>query len=233
MLELKNIVYKHHNDANNFQINLPKLTFKAGMINAVLGKNGSGKSTLLNLIGGHLLCKEGVIKLFENDITNKNAINRETATVFQTISLFPHLTIRENIELAIEPNSIFKKEQSTKDYAENILLDFNLTEFSNRKPIQLSVGQQQRAAIARAIATKPLVLLLDEPTSALDFANINYLKSLLLELNEKQTVPICIIVSHDLNFILNIAHEIKYIEDGNLVFEGDRDAFIESNFYIN
>ena len=113
------------------------------------------------------------------------------------------------------------------------MLDFSLTEYAERKPNQLSIGQQQRVAIARATAIKPSVLLLDEPTSALDFSNINYLKTLLQELNKKQTVPICIIVSHDLHFVLSIADEIKYIDNGELVFEGNKEAFINSAYNIN
>ncbi|MBK8243259.1 MAG: amino acid ABC transporter ATP-binding protein [Saprospiraceae bacterium] len=201
-------------------------------MNAVLGKNGSGKSTLLQIIGGHIDCERGEIILFNKDITDTSAINRSTATVFQTISLFPHLTIKENIELAIEPNALFGKKKSTLELGRKILIDFKLNELAYRYPNQLSIGQQQRVAIARAIATNPSVLLLDEPTSALDFESIKYLKSLLLELKAKKTVPICIIVSHDLHFVLSIADEIKYIDNGRLVFEGNNQAFKNSKYFI-
>lgn len=233
MLLLKDIIYKHRNGASTFEINVPEMQFKAGVINAILGKNGSGKTTILNIIGGHIICEKGNINLFDKDITHQSAIDRHTATVFQTISLFPHLSVKANIELAIEPNALFKIKKSTKDSAQKIMMDFNLTEFAERKPSQLSIGQQQRVAIARATGTKPSVLLLDEPTSALDFANINYLKSLLQELNKKQTVPICIIVSHDMHFVLSIADEIKYVDNGKLVFEGSKEAFVNSNYNVN
>lgn len=233
MLQLKNIVYKHRNGHSTFEINIPDLTFKEGVINAVLGKNGSGKTTILQLIGGHILSEKGSVILFDKNVTTTGAKDRSTATVFQTISLFPHLTIKENVELAIEPNAFFGIKKTTKEKAENILKEFNLIEFTNRKPNQLSIGQQQRVAIARATATSPMVLLLDEPTSALDFENINYLKTLLLELKAKQTVPICIIVSHDLHFVLSISDEIKYIDNGKLVFEGNNQEFKNSKYYIN
>ncbi len=233
MLLLKDIIYKYRNGTSAFEINVPEMQLKAGVINAILGKNGSGKTTILNLIGGHIICEQGCIYLFDKDITNEVAKNRHTATVFQTISLFPHLSVKENIELAIEPNALFKVKKSTSDYAQKIMLDFNLTEYAERQPSQLSIGQQQRVAIARATATKPSVLLLDEPTSALDFVNIKYLKTLLQELIKKQTVPICIIVSHDLHFVLSIADEIKYIDNGKLVFEGDKESFLNSEYNIN
>lgn len=233
MLLLKEILYKYRNGSNVFEISVPKMQFNAGVINAILGKNGSGKTTILNLIGGHIISEQGNIYLFDKDITNEVAKNRHTATVFQTISLFPHLSVKENIELAIEPNAFLKVKKSTNVYAQRIIEDFNLTEYADRKPNQLSIGQQQRVAIARATATKPSVLLLDEPTSALDFVNINYLKELLQELNKKQTVPICIIVSHDLHFVLSIADEIKYIDNGKLVFEGNKESFLNSEYNIN
>ena len=233
MLKLDNILFQHRNGSINFEIKFDKLHFKPGIISAVLGKNGSGKTTILNLIGGHLISDKGSISLYDNDITKDKASVRNISTVFQTISLFPHLTIKENIEIAIEPNFLFRKKKSTKILADKILLDFNLGEFANRKPEHLSVGQQQRVAIARATASKPAVLLMDEPTSALDFVNIDYLKKLLMELNRKETVPICIVVSHDLQFVLGIADEIKYIEDGNLAFEGSNEDFRNSEYYIN
>lgn len=233
MLLLKDILFKYRNSASTFEINVPELHFKAGVINAILGKNGSGKSTILNIIGGHITCEQGSIYLFDKDITNEGAIERQTATVFQTISLFPHLSVKENIELAIDPNALFKVKKSTKDIAQKIITDFNLSEFAERKPSQLSVGQQQRVAIARATGTRPSVLLLDEPTSALDFANINYLRTLLQELNKKQTVPICIVVSHDIHFVLSVADEIKYVDNGKLIFEGSKEEFINSEFNVS
>jgi spermidine/putrescine transport system ATP-binding protein len=233
MLLLENIVFKHKNGTSVFEINIPKLHFETGIINAILGKNGSGKTTILNLIGGHLICEQGTITLCGKDITEIGAIERNTSTVFQTISLFPHLSVKENIELAIEPNTLFKTKTSTKQYAQKILSDFTLNEYANRRPNQLSIGQQQRVAIARATATNPSVLLLDEPTSALDFENVKYLRNLLFELIKKEIIPVCIIVSHDLNFVLSIADEIKFIENGQLVFEGNKEAFLNSKYYIN
>lgn len=233
MLILDNIVFKYGTNSNGFEIDISKILFKPNIISAVLGKNGSGKTTLLNIIGGHFKCSKGSIKLFDTDISNTKAVDRNVSTVFQTISLFPHLTVRHNLEIAIEPNSFFKKKKTTKELASNLLSDFNLLELADRKPDQLSIGQQQRVAIARATASNPSVLLLDEPTSALDFVNIDYLKNLLSELKRKKAVPICIIVSHDLHFVLSIADEIKFIEDGKLVFEGSSEEFKTSRYYIN
>lgn len=233
MLELKDIKFQYHEIDTSFSIDIAKTQFNTSVITCVLGKNGSGKTTVLNLLGGHLKASSGSILLEGKEITDLKAELRPTSTVFQQIGLFPHLTVKENIEIAIEPNTLFKMSKTTKSKAEKILSDFNLVEFANTKPVQLSVGQQQRVAIARALSTEPKVLLLDEPTSALDFANIRYLKNLLIELKQKETVPVIIIVSHDLPFVMSVADNIKFIENGIFVFEGTNKEFQTSSHFTN
>ncbi len=233
MLLLENIEFNYRNSREAFNVSFDKLKFDTSLITCVLGKNGSGKSTLLNLIGGHLKTEKGKIVLFNDDITELKAELRPTSTVFQQIGLFPHLTVKENIEMAIEPNRLFRKSMTTKTKATQILFDFCLTEFEKRKPSQLSIGQQQRVAIARALSSEPKILLLDEPTSALDFANISILKKMLKEIKEKQSVPVIIVVSHDLHFVLDIADNIKFIENGRFVFNGTAEEFTASKFYVN
>lgn len=233
MLLLKDIEFNYRNGGRGFNVCIDELKFDSSIITCVLGKNGSGKTTVLNLIGGHLQSEKGKIILSGEDISSLKAEFRPTSTVFQQIGLFPHLTVKENIELAIEPNTLFKKTSTTKSKAKKILVDFSLTEFEKRKPSELSVGQQQRVAIARALSSDPKVLLLDEPTSALDFANISILKTMLKEIKKRQPVPVIIIVSHDLHFVLETADSIKFIEDGRFVFQGSTEEFQKSKYYIN
>src|ERR1044071_5071283 len=114
MLLLDNIKFTYSGGKELFSLCVDKLQFESALISCVIGENGSGKTTLLNLIGGHVKADSGRIILSGTDITELRAETRPTSTVFQQIGLFPHMTVRENIELAIEPNSLFKKSINTK-----------------------------------------------------------------------------------------------------------------------
>ncbi len=229
MLHINNISYTYNN--SDFSLEIDNTEFQPNKITCVLGENGSGKTTLLNIIGGHLLIKEGSVIVFENDISNVIATGRPVATVFQNLGLFPHLSVRKNIALAIEPNRLIGKSENVDLDTNTIITKFQLEDLQHKKPTSLSGGQQQRVAIARAIATSPKVLILDEPTSALDYQNIAKLTVLLKELKNSQQVPIMIVVSHDWHFVMDIADDIIYIENGKQIFQGSKDKFKTTSLY--
>jgi len=230
MLRLENIRYGY--PRGPFRIEIDHLAIHESMITSVLGRNGSGKTTLLNLMAGHAHPSAGKIYLNEEDLTDRVAEVRPVATVFQQIGLFPHMTVRRNLEVAVEPNRFVSISATTVHKVEHALSDFALGEFAQRYPSQLSVGQQQRVALARAICTEPQVLLLDEPTSALDYESIRNLRNLVLEFKQRKTVPIIVIVSHDLPFVLSVADEIKLIDEGRITFEGTVAQFKNTEHYI-
>lgn len=229
MLQINNIAYKYKN--SDFYVQIDNAEFEPHKITCVLGKNGSGKTTLLNLFGGHLPLQNGTIKVFDTDITNIGASERPIATVFQELGLFPHLSVHKNLALAIEPNRLFGKSDNVDSDVSDIIKAFQLKTLQNKKPTSLSGGQQQRVAIARAIATKPKVLILDEPTSALDYQNIAILSHLLQKLKSSKQVPIIIVVSHDWHFVMDIADNIIYIENGKQVFQGTKNEFKKTVLY--
>jgi spermidine/putrescine transport system ATP-binding protein len=233
MLAIENISFHYGVLDMQFGIQIAQAEFRQGEVTCILGRNGSGKTTLLSLIGGHLTPASGQILLDGQDMALLTVRDRPTATVFQQLGLFPHLTVAQNVKAAIEPNTLFRYAPETITRCQEVLCDFDLTVLHDKKPQQLSVGQQQRVAIARAVATSPKVLLLDEPTSALDFAHIRVLRDTLKYLKSSGKVPVIIIISHDLHFVLDIADNIKYFEEGRIQFDGTTDEFKSTPYYIN
>ena len=229
-MKLEGIQFRY--PRGTFSVDVERLTFDDSIVTCVLGKNGSGKTTLLNLIGGHIRASHGTILLGGNDLSASTAETRPIATVFQQIGLFPHLTVQRNLEVAVEPNRLLGTSVAALEKVEKAKADFDLNALAKRYPSELSVGQQQRVAIARAVCTEPKVLLLDEPTSALDYESIHGLRNLLLDFKQRKTVPIIVIVSHDLPFVVSIADEIKLIDEGRIRFEGTVSQFKSTEHYI-
>jgi putative ABC transport system ATP-binding protein len=166
---------------------------------AIIGRSGSGKTTLLNLLGALDRPTSGEIR-FEGKILSKFS-NRDLAIlrrekigfVFQTFNLMPSLTVVENIESALV-HSRMSKDQINRKVA--ILLDLlELTEMSNRLPLELSVGQQQKVAIARAVVKDPALILADEPTGEVDPITSREISEKLIELNRKSKITL-IVASH-------------------------------------
>ena len=165
---------------------------------------------------------------FKKGISKKEIleVRRETEMVFQNYNLFPHLTVLKNI---IEgPVHVLKedKESATKR-AYELLKKVGLADKADAYPQQLSGGQAQRVAIARSLAMNPRYILLDEPTSALDpELELEVLKVLLQLAKEKQSL---IIVTHNLAFAQKVADKILFVEDGQILFQGPKDNFFNSD----
>jgi len=171
-------------------------SIEKGTITAVLGNSGSGKSTLLRLISGLEKPVEGSMILDEKVVFDKNvfieAHNRQIGLVFQDYALFPHLSVRKNIEYGIRKSSYQRK----KEIVDRLLEMVELKEDADKYPSECSGGMQQRVAIARALANEPKLLLLDEPFSNLDQSLKERMRILMKQWFKEQGVTV-IIVTHD------------------------------------
>src|SRR3954452_1622041 len=142
------------------------LEIERGSFFAMLGPSGCGKTTTLRMIGGFEEPSEGKIYLGEREVSGLPSYKRDVNTVFQSYALFPHLSIFENVASDLRRRDVGMGEVTERVGEALELVD--LGAFGKRKPTQLSGGQQQRGALARALGTRPRVLLLDEPLGALD-----------------------------------------------------------------
>ncbi len=142
------------------------LTVEKGQLVTLLGPSGCGKSTLLRCLAGLEVVTSGKVFLDGNDITEVSPRDRGIGMVFQQYSLFPNLTVSQNVAFGLKMKKVPGNDIDTK--VKQILALVGLSEKIDQYPSQLSGGQQQRVALARAIVTEPKVLLLDEPLSAID-----------------------------------------------------------------
>lgn len=187
------------------------LSCQASDVLAIVGPSGSGKTTLLRCIAGLHKPKNGFISFAGKYwFDGKKRIHllpqqRQVGFVFQDFALFPHLTVLDNIQLAMPV--------SNKARAHQLLARVHLTGLENRKPETLSGGQKQRVALARALSIDPQILLLDEPFSAVDQVTRRKLRLEMLQLTRQLAVPI-ILVTHDLDEACLLANKMVVLHKG-------------------
>jgi putative ABC transport system ATP-binding protein len=195
------------------------LTITAGDFIAIQGPSGSGKSTLLNIIGGIDTPTKGKVMIEGRDISQlsereltKVRLNK-IGFIFQLFYLIPTLTAEENIELPMKEAKLSRDKRGAR--TSQLLKLVGLTKRAKHYPHQLSGGEQQRIAIARAMANEPQILLADEPTGEIDRPTSEKIMKILKNLNRTQNLTI-ILVTHDPN-IAKRADRSIVIEDGRIV----------------
>lgn len=208
---VKIIKQTHENFELNLESNLP-----LNKITAIFGQSGSGKSTLLNIIAGLEDVNEGKI-IFNHELwfdSSKKYVlktqKRHLGFVFQENSLFPNMTIKQNLLFA---------DKSSKDWIDELITLFELEEFTQKLPKQLSGGQKQKVAFARALVQKPQLLLLDEPFSAIDNESRFFFQDTLLKIQKELQFTV-LLVSHNIEEVIKLADYVLVLEKGKLILEG-------------
>lgn len=213
MLKLQNITKTYQ---EKVVVNSISLEVNPGEIVVIVGESGSGKTTLLNIISGNTKPDSGTLQLDNQEVDLYfNRLIRDFPTIKlvpQDYRLKPDYTVSENIDLALTK---FKNEYRIKRVQELVEL-CGIAEIKDKKPREISGGEKQRTAIARAIADEPSVLLLDEPFSNLDSINRTQLRSKIIEIIRKESIG-CILVTHDLLDAFLVADRIGIMQKGNLL----------------
>ena len=184
-----------------------------GQFFTLLGPSGSGKTTLLRLIAGFEKPDAGMIELGGREISRVPPYARDINTVFQDYALFPHMSVRQNIEYGLRVKGVAKSERRAR--AERALDMVQLTGLDDRKPTQLSGGQRQRVALARAIVNEPHVLLLDEPLGALDL-KLRQEMQLELQHTQREVGITFVYVTHDQEEALAMSDRIAVLNRGRI-----------------
>ncbi len=189
------------------------LTLREGELFSILGPSGCGKTTTLRMIGGFEAPTRGRILLDGKDITRLPPNRRPVNTVFQSFSLFSHLSVAENVAFGLREKRIRRPERE-RLVAEALAL-VRLEGYGKRRPQQLSGGQQQRVALARAIVNRPRVLLLDEPLGALDLKLRKAMQIELKALQERLGMTF-VYVTHDQEEALTMSDRITVMQEGRV-----------------
>ena len=201
MLEIRDLKKSYAEPSGNPMviIDIPRLDIGEGEQVVLRGESGGGKTTLLHLISGIVASDSGSIRLDGLELTrfSESARDRVRAAkmgyVFQTFNLLPAFTALENVRLGMT----FARKKMNAERAKELMQRVGLSDRMHYKPSQLSVGQQQRVAVARALANQPRLLLADEPTANVDPANQDRIIELIQEVCRQENVAILLVTHSD------------------------------------
>jgi putative ABC transport system ATP-binding protein len=219
MIKLENVVRTYHMGKTDVAaLQGVDLEIEDGEMVAIMGPSGSGKSTLMHLIGALDQVDRGSIVFDKQDVSKQNGNQlaklrgKHIGFVFQSFNLIPILTALENVELPMMYQGIARKDRLAK--ARRLLEQLGVGDRADHLPTELSGGEQQRVAVARALVNDPNLLLADEPTGNLDSKTGKQIMELLAKLNEEQRMTV-VLVTHD-PFIARYAQRTIHIFDGKI-----------------
>lgn len=210
MSSIKNLILKQ----DNFSLNIPEWQFEDNGIIALSGPSGSGKTTVFRCLLGLEKC-ESLSWMFNGlEMNNLSIQDKNIGVVFQTLDLFPHMSIRENIEFPLVVRN-FKCNEYKKRF-DQIVESLKISKILDQNALKVSGGEKQRAAIARAIIFNPRFLFLDEPFSSLDEELKSDSRKLIKSIIEQLKIP-TLMISHDPYDIQELAQQVFKIKNGSLV----------------
>ncbi|UVL44050.1 ABC transporter ATP-binding protein [Pseudomonas moraviensis] len=211
LVSLRNL-NKHYGDFA--AVDNISLDIKDGEFLTFLGSSGSGKSTTLSMLAGFETPTSGEILVNGQSLVNVPPHKRDIGMVFQRYSLFPHLSVRDNIAFPLAIRKLAAAEREKR--VDAMLKLVQLEQFAHRRPSQLSGGQQQRVAIARALVYEPRILLMDEPLGALDKKLREDLQDELRQLHRRLGITI-VYVTHDQEEAMRLSQRIAIFSHGKIV----------------
>ncbi|WP_308724751.1 ABC transporter ATP-binding protein [Metapseudomonas otitidis] len=211
LVSLRNL-NKHYGDFT--AVDNINLDIKDGEFLTFLGSSGSGKSTTLSMLAGFETPSSGEILVDGQSLVNVPPHKRDIGMVFQRYSLFPHLSVRDNIGFPLDIRKMPRAERERR--VDAMLKLVQLDTFAHRRPAQLSGGQQQRVAIARALVYEPRILLMDEPLGALDKKLREDLQDELRQLHRRLGITI-VYVTHDQEEAMRLSQRIAIFSHGRIV----------------
>ncbi len=223
-LKLNNLSKKYEKNKSHKVLNNLNFKFVSGKVYSIIGPSGSGKSTLLNLLSLIDIPSSGYIEFnkkkidLNSSIENDYVRSKNIGIIYQDKNLLPDFTALENVTL---PNLLISHNKSkSRELAKNLIKKFDLNSRLNHFPSELSGGENQRIAIARALINEPNIILADEPTGNLDFENAKQIFKILFNLKNKNRI--IIFATHNRYFANMADCKIKMI-DGKMIVTNERD----------
>ncbi len=235
MLETKNLTIRF---GGHVAVDGVSCAFQPGTLTAIVGPNGAGKTTYFNLISGQLRASEGQVLLDGQDLSSLSAPQRTKAGLgraFQLTQLFPHLTVLENVRLAVQARrgmglrmlSVWLSHKALTDEAMAIVERVRLGARAMALAASLPHGDQRKLEVAMLIALDPKVYMFDEPTAGMSVDEVPVILDLIRELKAKREHTI-LLVEHKMDVVRELADRIIVLHQGQLVADGDPAAVIAS-----
>lgn len=213
MLNISNLQFRY--PESGFQLSLPSWEVPEGEQAALIGPSGSGKTTLLSLIAGILKPEAGKIELHGQNITQLSDTERrnfrigQCGLIFQSFELIPYLNVIQNIQLPYYLNPVLERTSEVEIRAYQLAEQLGLSAYLQSRVASLSVGEQQRLAICRALITQPRVLLADEPTASLDQSNVDRVMQVLFDYSQSSGAML-IMSTHDPALFARFEHRLDF-----------------------